>query len=57
MLLRHSLRLETEARALEAAVSAALVGGARPADLAAPGTPATSTRAAGDAVLAALRAA
>ncbi len=57
MLLRYSLRLEPEARALEAAVSAALVGGARPADLAAPGAPCASTRAAGDAVLAALSAA
>lgn len=51
MLLRHSLQLEPEARALEAAVSAALVGGARPADLASPGRPGTTTRATGDAVL------
>lgn len=57
MLLRYSLQLEAEARAIEAAVSAALVGGARPADLVAAGAPAVSTRAAGDAVLAALRAA
>ncbi len=56
MLLRYSLRLEPEARALEAAVSKALVGGARPADLAAAGAPTATTRAAGDAVLAALRA-
>jgi 3-isopropylmalate dehydrogenase len=51
MLLRYSLQLEPEARALEAAVSAALVGGARPADLASPGSPGTTTRATGDAVL------
>ena len=57
MLLRYSLQLEPEARAIEAAVSAALVGGARPADLVAAGAPAVSTRAAGDAVLAALRSA
>jgi 3-isopropylmalate dehydrogenase len=55
MLLRYSLELEPEARALEAAVSAALEGGTRPADLAAAGEPAASTRATGDAVLAALR--
>ncbi|MGA2710421.1 MAG: 3-isopropylmalate dehydrogenase [Steroidobacteraceae bacterium] len=51
MLLRYSLQLEPEARALEAAVSAALIGGARPADLASPGMPGTTTRATGDAVL------
>jgi len=51
MLLRYSLQLEPEARALEAAVSAALVGGARPADLASPSSPGTTTRATGDAVL------
>jgi 3-isopropylmalate dehydrogenase len=54
MLLRYSLKLETEARALESAVSAAVVGGALPADLARPGVTPVSTRAAGDAVLAAL---
>jgi 3-isopropylmalate dehydrogenase len=53
MLLRHSLRLESEARALEEAVSKAVVSGALPADLAAAGA-AVSTREAGDAVLAAL---
>ncbi len=52
MLLRYSLQLEPEARALEAAVSAALIGGARPADLVAAGAPAVTTRAAGDAVVA-----
>jgi 3-isopropylmalate dehydrogenase len=54
MLLRYSLKLEAEARALESAVSAAVVGGALPADLAKPGVKPVSTRAAGDAVLAAL---
>jgi 3-isopropylmalate dehydrogenase len=54
MLLRYSLKLEAEARALESAVSAAVVGGALPADLAQPGVKPVSTRAAGDAVLAAL---
>lgn len=54
MLLRYSLKLEPEALALEAAVSAALVGGALPADIAPPGAAAVSTQAAGDAVLAAL---
>ena len=54
MLLRYSLALETEAHALESAVSRAIVAGARPADLlAAGGTPVT-TRGAGDAVLAEL---
>ncbi len=37
MLLRHSLQLETEALAVEAAVSRAIEAGALPADLAAPG--------------------
>ena len=54
MLLRYSLKLEAEARALEGAVSAAVVGGALPADLAQPGVKPVSTRTAGDAVLAAL---
>ncbi len=54
MLLRYSLKLEAEARALEGAVSAAVVGGALPADLAKPGVKPVSTRDAGDAVLAAL---
>jgi 3-isopropylmalate dehydrogenase len=54
MLLRYSLRLEAEARALEGAVSAAVVAGALPADLARPGVKTVSTREAGDAVLAAL---
>jgi 3-isopropylmalate dehydrogenase len=54
MLLRYSLQLDAEARALESAVSRAVVSGALPADLAAAGRPAVTTRAAGDAVLAAL---
>ncbi len=54
MLLRHSLGLEAEARALEAAVSAVIDGGALPADIAAAGRAPVSTRAAGDAVVAAL---
>lgn len=54
LLLRYALKLEKEARALEAAVSKAVVSGALPADIAKPGKAALSTRAAGDAVLAAL---
>jgi len=53
LLLRYSLQLETEARAVEAAVSRAVESGALPADLAAAGSGVT-TRAAGDAVLAGL---
>jgi len=53
LLLRYALRLETEARALESAVSRAIESGALPADLAAPGKGVT-TRAAADAVLALL---
>jgi 3-isopropylmalate dehydrogenase len=53
MLLRYSLQLETEAHALEAAVSRAIDSGALPADLACAGSGIT-TRAAGDAVLAGL---
>jgi 3-isopropylmalate dehydrogenase len=53
MLLRYSLQLETEAGALEAAVSHAIESGALPADLAPAGSGIT-TRAAGDAVLARL---
>ena len=54
LLLRYALDLETEARQLEAAVSAAVTAGVLTADLAAPGAPAVTTRAAADAVLAAL---
>jgi 3-isopropylmalate dehydrogenase len=52
LLLRHSLDLEVEALALEAAVAAALTAGARTADIAAPAAAGCSTRAAGAAVLA-----
>jgi len=51
MLLRHSLALGTEAAAVENAVSAALAAGLRTADIAAPGTAAVGSRAAGDAVI------
>jgi 3-isopropylmalate dehydrogenase len=56
LLLRHSLELENEAAAVEAAVSRAIEGGARTADLSNPAKdgPALSTRQMGDAVLAAL---
>ena len=54
MLLRHSLELPAEAGALEAAVSTAIVRGTLTADLAPPGSTPATTRAAGDAVLAAL---
>jgi 3-isopropylmalate dehydrogenase len=53
LLLRYSLQLEAEARAVEAAVWHAVESGALPADLAASGRGVT-TRAAGDAVLTAL---
>jgi 3-isopropylmalate dehydrogenase len=51
MLLRSSLGREGEAAAVERAVERALEGGALTADLAAPGAPALSTRAMGDAIL------
>jgi 3-isopropylmalate dehydrogenase len=54
LLLRYALNLPAEACALEAAVWAAVVAGALPADLATPGTTPVSSREAGDAVLAAL---
>ena len=57
LLLRYSLQLPSEAQAIESAVSRAVESGALPADLAAAGDGARSgitTRAAGDAVLAAL---
>jgi 3-isopropylmalate dehydrogenase len=53
MLLRYSLRLDAEAKALEDAVYRAISSGALTADVAAPGK-AITTRAAADAVLAAL---
>jgi 3-isopropylmalate dehydrogenase len=52
LLLRHSLRLEAEARAVEAAVEDALRQGARTADLAEPGIEVLSTHAFTDRVLA-----
>jgi 3-isopropylmalate dehydrogenase len=54
MLLRYSLKLDKEARALQAAVSRAIEAGVLPADLAASGAKAATTRAAGEAVVAAL---
>jgi len=54
LLLRHSLGLEAEARAIEAAVASALSRGARTADIAASGMTALSTQEMGDAILAAL---
>jgi 3-isopropylmalate dehydrogenase len=54
MLLRHSLRLETEASALESAVHRAIESGTLPADLVPRGARAATTRAAADAVLAEL---
>jgi 3-isopropylmalate dehydrogenase len=56
MLLRHSLGLETEAVAVENAVSGALAAGIRTADIAAPGTSSVGSRAAGEAVIARLMA-
>jgi 3-isopropylmalate dehydrogenase len=54
LLLRYSLQLQPEARAVEAAVWRAVESGALPADLAAAGNTGVTTRAAGDAVLAGL---
>ena len=51
MLLRHSLRLEAEAAAVETAVSAVIQDGARTADFAEKGRTALTTRQMGDAVL------
>jgi 3-isopropylmalate dehydrogenase len=51
MLLRHSLALETEAVAVENAVSAALAAGVRTADIALAGAASVGSRAAGDAVI------
>jgi 3-isopropylmalate dehydrogenase len=53
MLLRHSLKLEAEARAIEAAIEAVLVGGMRTADLAS-GGPSVGTREMAAAISAAL---
>jgi 3-isopropylmalate dehydrogenase len=54
MLLRHSLGLEAEAAAVEAAVAAALSAGMRTADVAAPGITGVGSRAATDAIIASL---
>jgi 3-isopropylmalate dehydrogenase len=54
MMLRHSLGLEAQARAVEAAVSAVLEAGHRTTDLAAPGQPTVGTREMGDLVVQAL---
>jgi 3-isopropylmalate dehydrogenase len=54
LLLRHSLGLEAEAAAVEAAVFSVIQGGARTADFAEKGRDALGTRQMGDAVLAAL---
>jgi 3-isopropylmalate dehydrogenase len=54
MLLRHSLGLDAEARAVEAAVTAVLDAGHRTADLAAPGQPYVTTRQMGGLVVQAL---
>lgn len=51
LLLRHSLKLEKEAAAVEAAIAAALESGALTADVAARGDRACSTSEVGDAVL------
>jgi 3-isopropylmalate dehydrogenase len=54
MLLRYSLGLEEEARAVESAVSRALESGLRTSDIAARGQPAVGTAAMGAAIVAAL---
>ncbi|MBC8026362.1 MAG: 3-isopropylmalate dehydrogenase [Steroidobacteraceae bacterium] len=54
LLLKHSLELEAEAAAVEAAVSAAIDGGARTADIAEKGRTILTTAQMGDAVLASL---
>jgi len=55
LLLRHSLALEEEAGALEAAIAEALAAGVRTADLAADGARAVGTAQAAAAVLSRLR--
>ena len=55
LLLRHSLGLESEARAVELSVRSAIDGGVLPADVAPAGARAATTSEAGDAVLAVLR--
>lgn len=51
MLLRHSLAMETEAKAVEAAVAAVLDAGHRTADIATPDQPAVTTARMGDLVI------
>jgi 3-isopropylmalate dehydrogenase len=51
LLLRYSLDLETEAQAVEQAVSSALADGIRTADIASPGKPALGSSEAGSAVI------
>lgn len=51
LLLRHSLELHEEAKAIQTAVYRAIAGGARTADIAAPGAQALTTREAADAVV------
>jgi len=51
MLLRHGLGLDQAADAVEAAVRAALAGGARTKDIAAPGEPVLGTREMGDRIV------
>jgi 3-isopropylmalate dehydrogenase len=55
MLLRHSLGMEREARAVEAAVDAVLQDGLRTGDIAEGATQVLGTRAMGEAVVARLR--
>ena len=54
MLLRHSLALESEARAIEAAIGAVLADGFRTNDIAEPGTTVVGTREMGDLIAARL---
>jgi 3-isopropylmalate dehydrogenase len=54
LLLRHSLGLEAEARAVEAAVGRAIEQGVLPVDVATPGSTPAGTTAAGDAVVSGL---
>jgi 3-isopropylmalate dehydrogenase len=54
LLLRHSLKLEQEARSIELAVYRSIADGVRTPDITAPGHRGASTREAGDAVLTAL---
>jgi len=57
LLLRHSLALEQEANAVEAAVYAVIESGLRTRDISAPGTREATTRQMGDAIVARLTAA